>query len=71
MDTHAQLEPSPTMEKLIQRYELFKVIQASHVRWMNTTNDPKVMEMHRAIIATFEAFMEQYKTLMDAPESQR
>jgi hypothetical protein len=69
MDSQTPLELSPTMEKLTQRYELFKVIQASHVRWMNKTSDPKVKEMHRAIVALFKDLLEQYKILMDAPQS--
>lgn len=71
MDPHVPLELSPTREKLNQRYELFKVIRASHVRWMNTTNDLKVMETHRAIAALLEDILEQYKILMDTPTSKK
>jgi len=70
-DIHASLELSPTMETLNRRYELFKIIRASHVRWMNTTNDLKVMEMHRKIAALLEDILEQYKILIDTPQSGR
>jgi len=53
-DAHFPLGVGPTIESLTQRHELFQLIQKSHLRWMNDTNDPNVRELHRTLADHFQ-----------------
>jgi hypothetical protein len=60
----------PTVESLTQRHQLFQIIQNSHLRWMDQTNDLNVRELHRALAEHFGVVVKQYEVLLDALQRQ-
>ena len=54
----------PSKENLKQRYELFQLMQKSHVRWMQETNDLTMREMHGTLASLFTILMDQYEALL-------
>ena len=66
IDFHTSRQLSQKIEKLIQRYELFQLLKADHMRWINTTNDPKERKVNGAIVVQLDALMEQYNVLVNA-----
>ena len=62
--------PGPTLEKLVHRSDLLRIIQDSHIRWMNLTEDPHLKEIHQVLVDRLEAVLEQYNVLMDALQSE-
>ena len=58
--------PGPTLEKLSHRHDLLRIVQDSHVRWMNLTEDPQLKEIHQVLVDRLEAVLEQYNVLTDA-----
>ena len=68
---HFQPELYSMTEQLTRRYELFQVMRDSHLRWIKTTDDPQIKEIHRTIAALFVSLLEQYNALLDAIQSHR
>ena len=62
--------PGPTLEKLTNRFDLLRMIQDSHVRWMDRTDDPQLKEIHQVLVDRLEAVLEQYNVLMDVLQSE-
>ena len=59
----------PTLEKLVHRHDLLRIMQDSHVRWMDLTEDPHLKEIHQVLVDRLEAVLKQYNVLMDALQS--
>jgi hypothetical protein len=61
-----QAKLGPSIQNLVQRHELFQLIQNSHLRWMYETDDQNIKELHRAIADHLQAVVVQYQALLDA-----
>ena len=59
------MQPGPTVESLTQRREMFQLMQGSHLRWMDETDDPNVKELHRSLADQLQALAEQYRALLN------
>ena len=60
----------PTPENLTRRHDLLRIMQDSHVRWINLTEDPHLKEIHQVLVDRLEAVLEQYNVLMDVLQSE-
>lgn len=56
----------PSVANLLQRHELFKIMQNSHLRWMDETDDLNIKEMHHVLADLFQTVTDQYEVLLDA-----
>lgn len=63
-DSQIQSGLGPSKENLKQRYELFQLMQKSHVRWMQETNDLTIRAMHGTLASLFTILMDQYEALL-------
>jgi|KBSSwiStaDraftv2_1062776.scaffolds.fasta_scaffold329382_2 hypothetical protein len=61
-----QTKQDPSIESLMQRYKLFKLIESSYLRWMHETTDSNIKELHHALADQFQVVLEQYELLLDA-----
>jgi len=69
-NTGYQFRHDPSAEFLAQRHELLCIMQKSHLRWMDDTDDENMKEIHRTLADSFSTLIEQYDVLLNAIQSQ-
>jgi len=63
--TRYQFRQSPSVEFLAQRHELLCIMQKSHLRWMDKTEDENIKEIHRTLANSFLTLIKQYDILLN------
>ena len=62
-------QKGPSLETLFQRQQLFQLIQASHIKWIDQTDDEKIKEIHHTILGLLDDLIREYNDLFEEIQS--